>query len=111
MSLRDLRPLLAVTVVGVVVALAQTAGGLDAASLSLLPPVLLFLPLLAGRYVGEAGIERLARRVRVAPRRALRRTAAPRPRPRRRSGAGGLLLATRLAGRAPPHPSVLAAQR
>ncbi len=66
MSLRDLRPLLAIAVVAVAVALAQTAGGLDAGALSLLPPLLLLLPLLAGRYVGEDRIARLAR----APRRA-----------------------------------------
>lgn len=103
MSLRELRPLLAVALLGVVLAVAETTDGLGGASLSLLPALLLFAPLLMGRYVGERTLRRIA--VRLARPRRRRTTAAPvapRPRPRRTLAHGGALLAARLAGRAPP---------
>jgi hypothetical protein len=107
MTARDLRPLLALAVAAALVATARAAGGLDAGALSLAPALLLLLPLLAGRYVGEERIERL-----VVARRAPRRARAadvrlPRrhPAPTRRHG--GRLLAARLAGRAPPVVSLV----
>jgi len=108
MSLRDLRPLLAVALLGVGVALAQTLGGVDVMYLSLVPPLLLFLPLLLGRYVGEERLQRLIAVRRPRPLRAARALAAPRLRPRRRIVPGSLLLAARLAGRAPPRASLAA---
>lgn len=70
--------------------------------LGLAPILLFFLPLLAGRYIGAEKIERLAARRRrtPAPRRSLRV-----PKPRRAPALaphGSLLLARRMAGRAPP---------
>jgi hypothetical protein len=100
---RDLRPLLAVAVLGVAVALGETVTGLGTGLLLLSPALALLLPLLAGRYVGEDALERLAARV-GAPRR--RRRPAPAPLPRRRPRAtpvrGGRLLAAALAERGPP---------
>jgi hypothetical protein len=100
---RDLRPLLAVALLGVVVAAAESVSGLHTGLLLLSPALVLALPLLAGRYLGEDTLERLAARV-AAPRR--RRRAAPAPLPRRRPRAtplrGGRLLASALAERGPP---------
>jgi len=79
-----------------------TFAELDVVWLSLVPVFALVLPLMAGRYVGERTIARLA----DARRAALRPRAAAAPPARRppaaHHGSGGLLLARRLAGRAPP---------
>jgi hypothetical protein len=101
MSLRDLRPLLAIAVVGVLWALTQSVEGIDVGWLSLAPAFLLALPLLAGRYVGEDALARLASPPRTEPRAATPSIVPPRGRTTVRVG-GGLLLARRLAGRAPP---------
>jgi hypothetical protein len=105
MSRRAVRPLLltALLVIAWLVSHAVFAE-LDVVWLSLMPVFAIVLPLVAGRYVGEQAIGRLA---------AGRRPAAPRtdaalPVPRRlcaHHGHGGLLLARRLAGRAPPRCS------
>ena len=100
---RDLRPLLAIAVLGVIVALAESVTGLHTGLLLLSPALVLLLPLLAGRYLGEETLERLA--ARVAPPRPRRRTAAaalPRRRPRATLLRGGRLLASALAERGPP---------
>lgn len=104
MAPRDLRLLLsALTVVGAACVLPITLG----APIDLLlaaPVLLLALPLLAGRYVGEGQLARLAVRVRA-------RRVAPRPRHTeastgravsRRVPRGGTLLASSLAVRPPP---------
>jgi hypothetical protein len=97
---RELRPLLVVALLGVAAAIAQTVG-LDAGWLHLAPVLVLVLPLLAGRYVGEEQIARLAARRRVVVvRRPVART--PRIRPRALVPRGGLLLAAALAQRGPP---------
>lgn len=101
MSLRDLRPLLAITVVGLLWALTQSVEGLDVGWLSLAPALLLALPLLAGRYLGEDALARLAARAPATSRPATAPTALRRGRTVA-CAAGGLLLARRLAGRAPP---------
>jgi hypothetical protein len=76
--------------------------------LTALPALALALPLVAGRYVGEQRLARLARRVPHARRAAT--TVAPPPRPLRAEGPrGGLLIATGRARRGPP--SALAAAR
>lgn len=101
---RDLRPLLAIAVLGVIVALAESVTGLHTGLLLLSPALVLALPLVAGRYLGEDTLERLAAR-RAVPRPRVRSTAAapvPRRRPRALVARGGLLLAAALAERGPP---------
>ena len=67
------------------------------------PAALLALALLSGHYPGERVLTRLARRGRRRPRRAV---SAPRPRAVFTARVtGGVLLATGMAGRAPPPPS------
>jgi hypothetical protein len=70
------------------------------------PALVLLLPLLAGRYVGERGLSRLAARFVAPARRAARvlRDRLPRA-PRAVLPRGGRLLAARLAERGPPCPS------
>jgi hypothetical protein len=85
----------------VLVAVFAAGIALDAeTTLGLLPALLIAAPLLAGRYVGERGIARL-RAARPRGRRLPVAVVAPALAPRE-DGAGGLLLARRLAGRAPP---------
>jgi hypothetical protein len=101
---RDLRPLLAIAVLGVIVALAESVTGLHTGLLLLSPALVLALPLLAGRYLGEDTLERLVAR-RAVPRRRVRGIAAafvPRRTPRALVARGGLLLAAALAERGPP---------
>ncbi|HET6510290.1 MAG TPA: hypothetical protein VFG42_26085 [Baekduia sp.] len=74
-------------------------------TLGLLPFLVVMVPLLAGRYLGEERIATLARgRRRRATRRRRDRdaVAAPRRRAAAATAGGGLLVARRLAGRAPP---------
>jgi hypothetical protein len=101
---KDLRPLLAVAVFGVVVALGETVAGLGTGLLLLSPALVLLLPLLAGRYVGEETLERFAARRSSPRRRASRAASAPLPRRRPRAVLvrGGRLLAAALAQRGPP---------
>lgn len=99
---RELRPLGAVALLGVVLACLETAGGVPGSLLHLAPLLVLVLPLLAGRYVGE---ERLAALAAVVRRRRTR-PVVRRARSTRRSDAlvarGGLLLACALGRRGPP---------
>ncbi|HMJ35561.1 MAG TPA: hypothetical protein VK501_16755 [Baekduia sp.] len=99
---RDLRPLLAVALLGIVVAAAESVTGLDTGLLLLSPALVLLLPLVAGRYLGEEQLERLVAR-RATPRRD-RPVSAPLPRRRPRAVVvrGGRLLASALAERGPP---------
>lgn len=99
---RDLRPLLAVAVLGVAVALAETVSGLDTGLLLLSPALVLLLPLLLGRYLGEERLERLAVRARPARRVRAVSLAPPRRRPRTAAAHGGRLLAFALGERGPP---------
>jgi hypothetical protein len=99
---RDLRPLLAVALLGVVVALAESITGLDTGLLLLSPALVLLLPLLAGRYLGEEQLERLVARLAPARRPRPRSASLPRRRPRVVAARGGRLLASALAERAPP---------
>ncbi len=82
-------------------ALGQTVAGFDAGLLHLSPALVLLLPLLAGRYVGEERLERLVRArhprpVGLAPQ--ARRPQAPRT----AHVHGGALLAAGLGRRGPP---------
>jgi hypothetical protein len=79
-----------------------TYAELDILWLSLLPAFALALPLVAGRYLGERTIGRLAAARRPARRRRATVAAPVRRRLAAHHGHGGLLLARRLAGRAPP---------
>jgi hypothetical protein len=100
---RDLRPLLAIAVLGVVVALADTVTGVGTGLLLLSPALVLLIPLLAGRYLGADALERLAAR-RTRHVRRVRPASAPLPRRRPRTTLvrGGRLLAAALAERGPP---------
>ena len=96
-----LRRLLPVALMGVCLLPALTVAGFGAGLLLLSPALLLALPLLAGRYVGERGLVRLARRARPRLRR-LRPARVPRPWPRAVAVRGGRLIAAALAERGPP---------
>jgi hypothetical protein len=101
MARRDLRLLLGLT--GLTVALVAVQWLTGAEVLLASPALVLALPLLAGRYVGEERIARLAARFvervrRAAPRLIARLSRAPRALVPR----GGRLLACSLAERGPP---------
>jgi hypothetical protein len=100
---RELRPLLAVAVLGVAIALAETVAGLGTGLLLLSPALVLVLPLLAGRYLGEETLVRLvARRAPSGRRMRPASSLPPRRRPRAAAWRGGRLIATALAERGPP---------
>ncbi|HVW18050.1 MAG TPA: hypothetical protein VHB30_07355, partial [Solirubrobacteraceae bacterium] len=61
MSVRDLRLALVVVLAAALGTVVLASGGADEAVLSLLPALALLAPLLAGRYLGEERIARLAR--------------------------------------------------
>jgi hypothetical protein len=99
-SRRDLRPLLVVAAAAVILATAHSVHCIETGWMMLAPALVLVLPLLSGRFVGEQRLLRWA-----AARRPVRRRSAPvahLPRPARRIAVRGTLLAARAAGRAPP---------
>jgi hypothetical protein len=101
MARRDLRLLLGLA--GLTVALVAVQWLTGAEVLLGSPALVLALPLLAGRYVGEERIARLAARFVVRVRRAAPRLTARLPRaPRTLVPRGGRLLACSLAERGPP---------
>jgi hypothetical protein len=107
MARRDLRLLLGLT--GLTLALVAIQALTGAEVLLASPALVLALPLLAGRYVGEERIARLAERFVVRVRRAAPRLTARLPRaPRALVPRGGRLLACSMAERGPP--AVLAAR-
>jgi hypothetical protein len=102
MSRRDQRLLLGLAALTALFAVVQSVTGISADVLLAAPGLLLLLPLLAGRYVGEERITRLtaclsARRRRPVSLRAARPRRAPRVLAR-----GGRLIAVALAHRGPP---------
>ena len=101
MARRDLRLLLGLTGLAVALIAVQALTG---AEVLLASPALVFaLPLLAGRYVGEERIARLAARFVVRGRRVVPRLTARLPcAPRALVPRGGHLLACSLAERGPP---------
>jgi hypothetical protein len=101
MSPRDLRPLVFVAAVAVIFAATHSVVGLDVGWLMMAPALLLLVPLLSGRFVGEETLRRWSASRRAAPRR-LRGERASRPRMTRSGMVRGPLLARRMAGRAPP---------
>jgi hypothetical protein len=99
---RDQRILLGLTALSVLLALLVSLTGVNADVLLATPALVLLLPLLAGRYVGEDGIARLGARLDEARRRPARAglgapLRAPSVLPR-----GGRLIAAGLAERGPP---------
>ena len=101
-SCRDRRIMRNLGLLAVVVACALMVAGLAQGVLFLGPALLLVLPLLAGRYVGEDVVVALAT-LRVAARRPAPRLSARLPRaPRAVRPRGGRLLAASLAERGPP---------
>jgi hypothetical protein len=102
MPRRDRHILFGLTLLSVALAVLQSVTGLSPDVLLAVPAALLLLPLLAGRYVGEDGLARLARtRTAVAPRRSPTRIGARRRAPRVLPR-GGRLIAAALAERGPP---------
>ncbi|MCW3040482.1 MAG: hypothetical protein JWM31_2387 [Solirubrobacterales bacterium] len=90
-------------VLAVGIALAQTVQGVDLGLLFLAPALVLVLPLLAGRYLGERQLERLRTAFRPRRVRAPRVLRAGGPSVVRSvSAAGGALLAASLGRRGPP---------
>jgi hypothetical protein len=103
MSRREVRFLLALAVAAPLALLAGRALGLGADWLLAVPVVLLALPLLHGRYLGEERIARLrAARERPRRRRAPADAGLPRRAPRGLLPRGGSLLAFSLSVRPPP---------
>jgi hypothetical protein len=101
MARRDLHLLLGLSALTLVLVMVQAATGAEVLLAS--PALVLALPLLAGRYVGERGIARLASRFVVRVGRAARALSARLPRaPRAVLARGGRLLAASLAERGPP---------
>jgi hypothetical protein len=102
MPRRDRHILLGLTLLSVALAVLQSVTGLSPDVLLAVPAALLLLPLLAGRYVGEDGLARLARsRTALPPRRSPARIGARRRAPRVLPR-GGRLIAAALAERGPP---------
>jgi hypothetical protein len=99
---RDRYVLLALATLSLAFAVVQSATGISPDVLLAVPVLLLLLPLLAGRYVGEDGIARLSACLAAPGRRPLAlRAAAPRRAPRVLAR-GGRLIAVALAQRGPP---------
>jgi hypothetical protein len=107
MSRRDLRSALLFAAIAAVWALTQGIADLHSVWLTMAPALLIAVPLVGGRYVGSEVIERYARRP-PRPRRARGSVPAVRPRAPRAMRRGSLLVARRLAGRAPPAHASLA---
>jgi hypothetical protein len=104
MARRDLHLLLGLAALTLLLVLVQASTGADVLLAS--PALVLALPLLAGRYVGERRIARLAARLVAPARRAVRALSARLPRaPRALLPRGGRLLAASLAERGPPAPA------
>ena len=107
MARRDVHLLLGLAALTVALVLVQWATGVEVMMVS--PALAFALPLLAGRYVGERRLARLAARFAAPVRRAARALRARLPRaPRAVLPRGGRLLAASLAERGPP--GVLAAR-
>ena len=101
MPRRDRHILLALAMLSLAFAIAQSATGVSPDLLLAVPALLLLMPLLAGRYLGEDGLARLAGR-RAAPRRRTPARLGVRRRAPRLLPRGGRLIAAALAERGPP---------
>jgi hypothetical protein len=102
MPRRDQRLLLGLAALTLLFALVQTATGISADVLLAAPVLLILLPLLAGRYVGEDGLARLTAALAPLRRRPAVARIAPAWRAPRLLARGGRLIAVALAHRGPP---------
>jgi hypothetical protein len=107
MPRRDQHVLLGLAVAMVAFAVLQPLIGVNPDLLLAAPVVMLLLPLLTGRYLGEDGLVRLAARSRPPRARTAANSPAP-PRAPRIVARGGRLIASALAERGPPALSLLA---
>jgi hypothetical protein len=99
---RDQRILLGLAALTLLFAVVQSATGISADVLLAAPALILLLPLLAGRYLGEDRIARLSASM-ARPRRRFASVLAAEPRRAPRVLArGGRLIAVALAQRGPP---------
>jgi hypothetical protein len=98
---RDKQIMLALAVVSVAFATLHSLTGVNPDILLALPALMLFVPLVAGRYFGEDRLARLAARSR-APRARAVSSLRPDLRAPRVLARGGRLIAVALAERAPP---------
>jgi hypothetical protein len=101
MPRRDRYVLLALATLSLLLAVLQSATGVSPDVLLAVPALLLLLPLLAGRYLGEDRLARLAGRW-LAPRRRSPASLGARRRTSRVLPRGGRLIAAALAERGPP---------
>ena len=102
MPRRDQRLLLGLAALTVLFAVVQSATGIGGDVLLAAPALVLLLPLLAGRYVGEDGIARLGAILARPRRRPAVALALPALRAPRVLARGGRLVAMALAQRGPP---------
>jgi hypothetical protein len=102
MPRRDQRLLLGLAALTLLFALVQTATGISGDVLLAAPVLVLLLPLLAGRYVGEDGLARLTAAMTLRRRRPVAARIAPDWRAPRVLARGGRLIAVALAYRGPP---------
>ena len=103
MPRRDQRILLGLAALTVLLAVLQSATGVTGDVLLAAPALVLLLPLLAGRYVGEDGIARLGALLAPVRRRPVHAVPAALPlRAPRVLARGGRLIAVALAQRGPP---------
>ena len=106
MPRRDQRILLGLAALTLLFAVVQSATGISSDVLLAAPAVLLLLPLLAGRYVGEDGIARLSALVATPRRRPVAQRATPPLRAPLVLARGGRLIGEALARRGPPSLSL-----
>jgi hypothetical protein len=102
MPRRDQRILFGLAALTVLFAVVQSATGISGDVLLAAPALILLLPLLAGRYVGEEGIARLCASLAPARRRSVAARAMLPLRAPRVLARGGRLIAVALAQRGPP---------
>jgi hypothetical protein len=102
MPRRDQRILFGLAALTVLFAIVQSATGIGADVLLAAPALVLLLPLLAGRYVGEDGIARLGAILAPMRRRPTAAVAMPPQRAPRALARGGRLVAVALGRRGPP---------
>jgi hypothetical protein len=103
MPRRDQRLLFGLAALTVLLAVLQSATGVSGDVLLAAPALVLLLPLLAGRYVGEDGIARLGALLAPVRRRSVHAVPAALPlRAPRVLARGGRLIAVALARRGPP---------
>jgi len=106
MPRRDQRILLGLAALTVLLAVLQSATGISGDVLLATPALVLLLPLLAGRYVGEDGIARLGAILATPRRRPVAARAARPGRAPRVLARGGRLIAVALAQRGPPRAAL-----